>query len=198
MRQPQNIGDIAALNPDYMGFIFYPPSPRFCSGSLPTLPDTIQKVGVFVNASLQYIEEKINSYQLNALQLHGDESAAFCQQLKEAYPQLAIIKAFAIGNKAHFEPLAPYLSVSDYFLFDTKGANYGGNGTAFNWDLLSNYPYEQPIFLSGGIGLSEIQPIKALLSTKIPIFALDINSKFETSPGEKEVARVREFIKHFQ
>ncbi|RXR19163.1 phosphoribosylanthranilate isomerase [Flavobacterium amnicola] len=180
MKYPNNILETAQLKPDYLGFIFYEKSPRYFYGGLPTINPSIQKVGVFVNASLEEILAKIKQYDLQIIQLHGNESPEFCHLLKHI--NTTIIKVFAVDDAFEFSQIYPYESVCDYFLFDTKGKNPGGNGTSFNWQLLQQYPSKKPFFLSGGIGLEDIEKIKQL---NLPIHAIDVNSKFESLPGLK-------------
>ena len=188
MKYPDNILEVASLLPDYMGFIFWDKSARFFDGVIPTLPASIKKVGVFVNASQEDILAKIVKYDLQAIQLHGQESASFCTELKESLKevQIEVIKVFSVDSAFDFDLLQPFETVCDYFLFDTKGKLPGGNGSTFDWTVLEKYPSTKPFFLSGGIGLEEITIINAILKTHLPIHALDLNSKFETEPGLKD------------
>lgn len=187
MKYSENIEETAELLPDYMGFIFYEKSPRFFDGDVPELPKSIQKVGVFVNAPISDILQKIKEYNLQVIQLHGDESPEICEILKIINMQ--VIKAFSVDDDFNFKTLAPYETVCDYFLFDTKGQNPGGNGTTFDWQILEKYPSKKPFFLSGGIGLEEIRRIKEL---NLPIYAIDVNSKFETKPGLKNIQLLKQ------
>ena len=187
MKYEQNIKDVAQLHPDYMGFIFYEKSPRYFNGNLPILPKSTQKVGVFVNAFLDDILDKIRRYNLQFVQLHGNESPNFCKALKKT--SVKVIKVFSISDDFNFDTIKPYESVCDYFLFDTKGKYHGGNGIAFDWNLLKNYPSKKPFFLSGGIGVEEIEKIKKM---NLPIHAIDVNSKFEIEPGLKNLQLIKE------
>lgn len=180
MKYSENIQKVATLLPDYLGFIFYEKSPRFFNGKLPELSKSIQKVGVFVNAPISDILQKINEYNLQVVQLHGNESPEICEILKII--NIQVIKVFSVDDSFNFEAIQPYETVCDYFLFDSKGQNPGGNGTTFNWQILEKYPSKKPFFLSGGIGLEELKRIKEL---NLPIYAIDVNSKFETEPGLK-------------
>jgi phosphoribosylanthranilate isomerase len=183
MKYPDNILEVGALLPDYMGFIFYEKSARYFNGTIPELIKTIKKVGVFVNESVENIIEKINEHNLQAIQLHGTESVAFCQELKSKInKKIEIIKVFSVGDDFDFVVLQPFEEVCDYFLFDTKGKLPGGNGTTFDWKILKNYKSNKPFFLSGGIGIEEIAAIKNL---KLPVYAVDVNSRFEIEPGLK-------------
>ena len=191
MKYEDNIKAVAELQPDYMGFIFYKKSKRNFEGILPNLPDGIKKVGVFVDTSLEEINENIEKYGLQAVQLHGDESPEFCDHIKN----VEVIKVFAIGKTFDFGTLKQYEDVCDYFLFDTKGKEKGGNGIVFDWNLLKNYSSKKPFFLSGGIGLEELESIKDFSNSKLAryCYALDLNSKFEDEPGLKNVEKLNYF-----
>ncbi|MCG2612438.1 phosphoribosylanthranilate isomerase [Flavobacterium sp. SM15] len=187
MKYLSNIQEIATLQPDYLGFIFYEKSPRFFSGELPILPKSIQKVGVFVNAYLDDILDKIQRYNLQLVQLHGNESPEFCKLFQHL--NIKVIKVFSVDDTIDFQSITPYETVCDYFLFDTKGQYHGGNGTPFNWQILKNYPSKKPFFLSGGIGLENIRTIQHL---NLPIHAIDVNSKFELEPGLKNTQLLKQ------
>lgn len=195
MKYPDTITQVAHLQPDYLGFIFYEKSARYFTEILPEIPNTIQKVGVFVDADLDTILEQITLHQLDLIQLHGQESADFCKALKAA-SKVELIKVFSILDRFDFGLLAPYEGLVDYFLFDTKGQLPGGNGVTFNWTVLQQYPSETPYFLSGGIGPEHLEQLRAF--TKSPAskqcHALDVNSKFELEPGLKDPQRLSTFI----
>lgn len=188
MNEVQNILEVAKLAPDYMGFIFYEKSPRFINKEaniqvLQNFP-SIQKVAVFVNASLSYIEEKVTKHHFSHLQLHGNESVDFCKKIKNSTGK-KIIKAFGVFQNFDFSITIPYQNEVDYILFDTKTSRYGGSGDFFAWDLLKNYNNKLPIFLSGGLTFENIQ--KAAKIDFVNIHALDLNSRFEKSPALKNV-----------
>lgn len=187
MKYSTNIEEVAKLQPDYMGFIFYEKSPRFFNNEIPILPKSTQKVGVFVDAYLDDILDKIRRYNLQLVQLHGNESPEFCYLLKNI--NIKVIKAFSVDDNFDFQTIAPYENVCDYFLFDTKGQYHGGNGTTFNWNSLKNYPSQKPFFLSGGIGLEEVKAVQQL---NLPIHAIDVNSKFEIEPGLKNTQLLKQ------
>ncbi len=192
MKYPDNILQVGSLLPDYMGFIFYEKSSRFFDGEIPEIPKSIKKVGVFVDAPLEDIISKIEKYSLDAVQLHGKESVGFITELVLAsknLKQIEIIKVFSIKNDFDFERLKEYEPVCDYFLFDTKGKLPGGNGYTFDWEVLKNYNSEKPFFLSGGIGIEEIKIIEKM---NLPVYAIDVNSKFEIEPGLKNVELCRD------
>ena len=195
MKHPDNILEVGSLLPDYMGFIFWEKSARYFDGILPELAKSIKKVGVFVNAPLNEILEKIKTHDLQAVQLHGNESVEFCELLKKNTPKLIdVIKVFPILDTFDFGILNPYEKVCDFFLFDTKGKLPGGNGTTFDWKVLEQYPSTKPFFLSGGIGIEEFDSINEILKTNLPIYAIDVNSKFEIEPGFKNVQLCKDAI----
>lgn len=184
MRNAKNIADVGALKPDYMGFIFYRPSPRYVGEdfSLPeNFPSTIRKVGVFVNEAPDSILSKVRNLQLDFVQLHGNEPAGLCEVLKQQ--DMKIIKVFSIGDVFDFKVTKPYESVVDYFLFDTKGKNYGGNAQVFKWEILKQYDQQVPFFLSGGLTVENIAGVKRLRGMNL--HGLDVNSGVELEPGLK-------------
>ncbi len=216
MKYVENIQQIAELQPDYLGFIFYEKSKRNFEGIIPELPEGIKKTGVFVNEIPEILVSYIEEYQLDAVQLHGDESVDYIKSIRKflsesrasfieenkgrkkvkkpkSYDNLEIIKVFGIKDEFNFEILKPYLDVVDYFLFDTKGKERGGNGVKFDWTVLKDYPFDKPFFLSGGIGLDDIEQIQIMRKTNLPIYALDVNSKFEIEPGLKNIEQIQSF-----
>jgi phosphoribosylanthranilate isomerase len=194
MKYSDNILEVSKLLPDYLGFIFYEKSSRFFEGEIPEIPKSIKKIGVFVDATLEEINLKIKKHKLDGVQLHGNESDIFCFELRGANSNhLQIIKVFSVDDDFDFKVLENYENACDYFLFDTKGKLHGGNGVTFNWQILEKYNSKKPFFLSGGIGTEEIEKIVKSLQCndsikKIPIFAIDVNSKFEMEPGLKNTA----------
>lgn len=155
MQQAGNMIQVSELQPDYMGLIFYKKSPRYFDGELPEIAPEIKKAGVFVNAEIEEIKEKFLKYKLNAIQLHGEESAGFAKDLKRELQQLEntpeIIKVFSVGDNFDFQEIKAFEGIVDYFLFDTKGALRGGNGTEFDWKILENYPSNTPFFIIPGL-----------------------------------------------
>ncbi|WP_350287780.1 phosphoribosylanthranilate isomerase [uncultured Croceitalea sp.] len=209
-----NPKEVAALQPDYLGFIFWERSKRFFEGQLPQLPEQTKKVGVFVDATISDVLEKIKVYHLDAVQLHGSESVTYCHELKEiisktkatsnhkssiglATTKIGLIKVFSIKNEFDFSVLAPYEAVCDYFLFDTKGKLPGGNGYTFDWSVLKNYPSTKPYFLSGGIGPENTDELLDFLDSPAAKYchAIDVNSRFESEPGLKNIEALEEFKK---
>lgn len=193
----KNTAEVAVLKPEYLGFIFWKPSKRYFEGNMPHLPHSIKKAGVFVDADVAEIKALVKQYGLLMAQLHGKESPAFCKELKKEIPQLKIIKVFLIKDNFDFNELLPFEAVCDFYLFDTKGKLPGGNGYTFNWSLLENYPSTKPYFLSGGIGLSELESIVEFAKKPEAKYchAIDVNSKFELEPGLKNIEELIKFKK---
>ncbi|QTD37006.1 phosphoribosylanthranilate isomerase [Polaribacter batillariae] len=225
MKFTENMQQVATLQPDYLGFIFYEKSKRNFEGIIPELPKSIKKTGVFVNEYKEIVISLVEEYGLEAVQLHGDESVEYITDLKEQLAErralfieenkhikkkknqhkisrneIEIIKVFGIKDEFNFDVLKPYVEVVDYFLFDTKGKERGGNGTKFDWSVLKKYPFKKPFFLSGGIGLEDVEEVKKILKLNLPIYALDVNSKFESKPGVKKIEELEKFKKkcHFE
>lgn len=198
MKYPENILEVGALLPDYMGFIFWEKSARYFNGEIPELIETVKKVGVFVNQSQEEILEKVQKYKLQAVQLHGNESVEFLSELKKQLPKkVQIIKAFSADENFDFETIKPFEVVADFFLFDTKGKLPGGNGTTFDWTILKEYKSKKPFFLSGGIGINELKAIEEISKSNLPIYAIDVNSKFEIEPGLKNKNLFSNFKRKF-
>jgi phosphoribosylanthranilate isomerase len=195
MRNSGNIVDLANLNPDYLGLIFYQYSKRYVGNLdkvlLNSLPQSIKLTGVFVDEEIEEVIEMALEYNLNALQLHGSESVAYCQQLKNDLSikapskKIDLLKAFGISSTFNFGILKPYNDVVDYFLFDTKTEGHGGSGLIFDWRKLEDYKEEKPFFLSGGLSLENIQEVHELALEHL--YGVDLNSKFEIEPGLKDI-----------
>lgn len=193
MKYPDNIRNIARLKPDIMGLIFYDRSPRFVSKDISeeiTSLKDIRKAGVFVNSDLELILNVSNRFQLDFIQLHGNESPGLCAEIsRHGY---TVIKAFSIQENFDFKLLEDYTAHCDLFLFDTPSPGFGGSGKVFNWELLSNYKLKKGFLLSGGL---KPENIPALREFKHPFLkGYDINSGFESKPGLKKFKNVKQFI----
>ncbi|MCE5332471.1 MAG: phosphoribosylanthranilate isomerase [Bacteroidales bacterium] len=198
MKYSENIRTVAALHPDFMGFIFYPKSPRYAEPlnlkTLEEIPLTTKKIGVFVNESLENILTIVFKYKLDGVQLHGTELVETCTKLRDA--GLIVIKAFPVAEAYNFKVTKVYEVGCDYFLFDTKTDAYGGSGVKFSWAMLNEYKGETPFLLSGGIAADDAE---AILKIKHPKFAgIDLNSKFEVKQGLKNVELLRGFIEQIK
>ncbi|GGG00031.1 phosphoribosylanthranilate isomerase [Pontibacter amylolyticus] len=196
MREPDNIRQVAALQPDYMGFIFYEGSKRYCEGTitpelLAELPQGIEKVGVFVNESTEVMRAMVQRYSLDLVQLHGRETPGQCRELQEA--GIRLIKAFSVDDRFSFQNTLLYERYCEYFLFDTRGNNYGGNGTVFDWEILKGNFSPIPYFLSGGLNLENLES-KEFEKLRPKPFAIDVNSGFELEPGLKDVEKLRRLM----
>lgn len=187
MKYPDNIKDVGLLKPDYFGFIFYSASKRFVGDDFELLDtgeltDDIEKVGVFVNESNDAIERIVKQYNINIIQLHGNESPHQCQDLKEK--GYSVVKVFSIADDFDYSVLKDYETVTDYFLFDTKTTDYGGSGNPFNWQLLNHYSLSKPFFLSGGLGVYNVEQLLEFCHPML--YGYDFNSRLEIKPGLKD------------
>jgi phosphoribosylanthranilate isomerase len=193
MRHPWNVTEIAESKPDFMGFIFFRGSERYVGDdvSFSVVPPGIKRVGVFVNEEIKKIVELSAGAGFDMVQLHGNESPDACRELRSA--GLTVIKAFNVGKEFNFDLPEKYLSVCDYFLFDAKSGIPGGSGMKFDWGRLEGYSLDKPFFLSGGIGPGDEDVIKSMENRAL--FAVDINSGFEISPGIKDAGKISKFIK---
>ena len=191
MRDSQNIKELLKLRPDYMGFIFYDKSKRNAIDLdvdlLRSFPSITQKVGVFVNAPLDEVKSKVDEFQLDFVQLHGDESVEYVGELFAV--GIKVIKVFSVGESFDFKVLKPYKGLVEYFLFDTKGKERGGNGVVFDWGILKDYDQSVPFFLSGGIDNKNVEGLTEL--GEMNIHAIDVNSKYEIEPGLKDIKELK-------
>lgn len=194
MKYSENIKAVLALKPDFMGFIFYPKSPRYAGALdvsvLNKFPKSTKKIGVFVNENLENILTIAFKYKLDGMQLHGTELVEMCVKLKEV--GYIVIKAFPIAEAYNFKVTKAYEGACDYFLFDTKTDAYGGSGVKFNWKMLDEYKGETPFLLSGGISADDAEDILKIEHSKFA--GVDLNSKFEVKPGIKNVKLLEKFI----
>ena len=190
MTDGENIRQAEQLGVDMIGFIFYPKSPR-CVCELPSyLPERAKRVGVFVNESKEHVRVMADRFGLYYLQLHGNESPAYCRSLRS--DGLRLMKAFSIASAKDLAVTAAYEGLCDYYLFDTKTERYGGSGHPFDWSLLGRYAGRTPFLLSGGINPFSARAIGSL---RHPLLAgIDLNSRFETAPGLKDIGRIGQFL----
>ena len=189
-----NIIDLVALKPTYMGFICYPASARYI-GNLPVevlknIPTDIIRTGVFVNENTVEINKLIALYKFDAIQLHGQESPDFCAGFKG---KVKVLKAFGVDENFDFDELTPYQDKVDYFLFDTKTSKHGGSGKTFDWQILENYHLSIPFFLSGGLSIENLNEITQISNPQF--YGVDLNSKFEDSPGMKNIKQLEKAFK---
>lgn len=212
MRDPENIRAVSALGVDMIGFIFYPESSRFVSqerSNAGIIPDRVSeemkkdetsavaRVGVFVDEMMQNIVTRAYNFQLDYIQLHGDEGLTFIDNLRatldpDIRPGIKIIKAISITNADDLKKAAMYEGHVDMLLFDTKCPTVGGSGEHFDWSVLEGYSGSLPFILSGGIGPDDVERIKAFHHYKC--IGIDLNSKFETAPAVKDIEKLRQFV----
>jgi phosphoribosylanthranilate isomerase len=194
LRDRRNVREVLGLEPDFIGFIFYEGSQRCVSGNSLGFESNVKRVGVFVQSSLELIAEKVEDWDLDFVQLHGDESVEFCQQLRTL--GIKVIKVFRIDEDFDWRIVETYENAADLFLFDTKGKSYGGLGKKFDWEQMKNYRLKVPFLLSGGIGPDDMEKLKALHFEMM--IGIDVNSGFEVSPGFKDVVKLSECIKQIR
>lgn len=194
MRDADNIRAVSELGIDWMGFIFWAPSSRYVSEKPTFLPTRQKRVGVFVDARIEEVKSKADEYALDLIQLHGKESPAFCERLK-ANSRQQLIKAFNIATQEDLEQTLPYEGLVDYFLFDTKAKMVGGNGTQFDWSVLSAYQGNTPFLLSGGIGPDDAEKVRNFHHPQLA--GIDLNSRFELSPALKDIEKLKQFITEY-
>lgn len=196
MKYEDNIRAVAGCKPDMLGFIFYSKSPRFVGEQwsvthTATLDSSIRKIGVFVNEDVDIVLSKVALYQLNGVQLHGNESPQECRLYKKK--GLEVLKAFGIYEGFDFDTLTAYSDCCSYFLFDTASKQFGGSGTVFDWSLLRRYTLSVPFLLSGGLGLDTISQLQSFVHPRL--LGFDFNSQLEQSPGYKHIEKVNQLIK---
>lgn len=195
LKYQDNIRAISALQPDMIGFIFYPGSKRFAgdileAGILNQLASSILKVGVFVNQEKSEVIGIAEEYHLDLVQLHGNENSSYCSHIRNK--GYKVVKAVPVSNKLYKDRLLSYAGNVDYFLFDTATPGYGGSGKTFNWDMLQEYEQEIPFLLSGGLGNDNVEQILRLNHPRL--FGIDASSKLEDKPGVKNSRQTLTFI----
>ena len=195
MKFPENIIEIENLKPDFMGFIFWDKSVRYYNKTSISISSEINRVGVFVNEKIEEVLKKIKLYSLDFVQLHGGENEDYCNAIKD---HCKIIKVFSVDKGFEFKDSKPFENLCHYFLFDTKTSSYGGSGEKFDWNILNNYDSKKPFFLSGGISLDDIDEIKKIFNSKLPLLGIDINSQFENKLLEKDCNKIKLLIKNLK
>jgi phosphoribosylanthranilate isomerase len=205
LKEPDNIQHVLEAGPDMVGFIFFEKSPRKVDEEKlsqwietnESLFGEIKRVGVFVDAKIDYVLNSIHDFQLDFIQLHGAESPEYCREIQDYWSfssirKAAFIKAFPVDEAFDFSMTDAYQGICSYYLFDTKTPQHGGAGKKFDWSVLENYKGKTPFLLSGGIGPEDA---KAIAKLKLPMMTgVDINSRFESAPGMKNIKEVAAFI----
>lgn len=195
LTDPQNVAEVGAQLPDYMGFIFYPRSLRYVGhhpdpNLFSAVPDGVEKTAVFVNEYYERMIDITGKFGIRTIQLHGMESPEICNSLRSH--GFTVIKVFPGDQLDNFRLLKDYEMVADYFLFDTPTRSHGGSGRKFDWTKLENCRSPKQFFLSGGISIDDAAHIRSL--DLKGLYAADINSRFETAPGVKDPELVGDFI----
>ena len=200
MTEPEQVAQLAGLGVSFAGFIFYPKSPRYVFKNMTTTQirkeNSINKVGVFVNSTIEEVLHMVDECRLHMVQLHGDESPKFCEKIAD---YVSVVKAFRLSENDSVEwMIRPYMDMCDMFMFDTMGVGYGGTGKKFDWSVLRNETIGKPFFLSGGIEPGDEEKLKEFSEEPVAkaLFAVDINSRFELSPGIKDMEKVKQFTKN--
>ena len=197
MRDSENIAEVERLDADWMGFIFYSKSPRHVSIRPEYLPSGCKRVGVFVDANPLRILSQVNAFKFDMVQLHGHEDVSYCHDIRSVLPSSTqIIKMVAVTEPDDLKGLEAYEEYVDYFLFEPRRQGYGGSGRQFDWQLLSHYTGSKPFHLSGGIGPEDADKV---LSFSHPRFVgIDLNSRFESAPGVKDIQTLKTFIQNIR
>ena len=199
MTLPEQMEQLGGMGVTFAGFIFYPKSPRYVFKSMTTTQirkeNNVNKVGVFVNAGIEEVLHIVDECRLHMVQLHGDESPKYCEKIAD---YVSVVKAFRVSENDNIEWMVhPYMEVCDMFMFDTMGAGYGGTGKKFNWEMLKDADVGKPFFLSGGIEPGDEDRLREFSQEPVAkaLFAVDINSRFEITPGVKDMDKVKDFVK---
>lgn len=198
----QQLHALDAMKVDLAGFIFYPHSPRFVlhhlsASQIAPVSVEVKKVGVFVNAGYDEIMQQAKAWKLDYIQLHGEETPELTAQLSKA---IKTIKAFRIASKDDFARLSDYQDAADLLLFDSRALEHGGTGKKFDWQLLLEQKIQKPFLLSGGIGMEDVEALHAfrMHPHASKLYGIDVNSRFETAPGIKDMQEIQTFITQLQ
>jgi phosphoribosylanthranilate isomerase len=201
MTNAEQVLQLDEMGVEFAGFIFYPKSPRYVYRSMPKSEikkikgRNINKVGVFVNATVDEVLEAVDDCGLYIVQLHGDETPKYCEKIAN---YVTVVKAFRLREDDNvLWKVKDYTDIADMFLFDTEGAGYGGTGKKFDWNVLQGLNIAKPFFLSGGIGPDDVEKLRDFAHEPVAkdLFSIDVNSKFETSPGIKNMDALEQFVK---
>ena len=195
MREAENIAAVAALRPDYMGFIFVPSSPRCVGASLSAdaiaTPSRVKKIGVFQDAPLATVVETITRLKLQGAQLHGNEDIQYMRDLRKEIPDTLIFKAVRVHTAEDIARITSTEGLPDLFVLDSKT---GGSGTSFDWTWLAQYKAPVPYLLAGGIGPAELEAVERLANEHPLLHGIDVNSHVERAPGVKDTQRIQEIV----
>lgn len=203
LKEPANIDKILELQPQFLGMVFYPQSPRYARDTL--LPIQLQhignstgKVGVFVNASVKDLVETVQLFFLSHVQLHGDEDIEYIRVLDKNLPGIQIIKAFQIAPGFDFSSVTPFTNHVSHVLFDTQSDSFGGSGKSFDWSILDAYRSGPTFFLSGGLSCDTVAEARSYVQKHPLGYGLDVSSQIEISPGVKSISLATRFLQEAQ
>lgn len=197
MRDAQNIREVDALGVDMIGLIFWPGSKRYVEAKPAYLPAPHKRVGVFVNATVEEVVEKVKEYQLYIVQLHGDEDLAYVTRLHKELGAVCekcpyIVRSIQVSSRSQVIKANMWDGFVDGILFETPTNGYGGSGESFDWSLLSSYRGKTPFFLTGGIGPNSLEALREFSHPQW--IGVDLNSRFETAPAQKDVELLKTFV----
>jgi phosphoribosylanthranilate isomerase len=203
MTLPEQVRALDEMGVDFAGFIFYPKSPRYMGNKISPekmkqITGHIAKVGVFVNMAYDELMRTVDEYRLDMVQLHGDETAFFCEKVAN---YVTVIKAFRLSDNDPIDWITrPFHDSTDMFMFDTMGAGYGGTGKKFDWNVLKEATIDKLFILSGGIEPGDEASIKQFAAEPVAekLFSIDINSRFEITAGVKDMEKVKIFVENLK
>ncbi len=190
--KPDQGAAITRLGATALGFICHRPSPRYVAAErirqiVDALEISVDLIGVFVDAPTADICRTVLAGGLTGVQLHGQETPTFCEQLRQALPTVELIKAVRVKNPQSLDQLSQAWPGVDTFLLDAYvPQQLGGTGKTFNWSDLADFKFSRPWFLAGGLGPENIRQALEQLQPK----GVDISSGVESAPGDKDLGRV--------
>lgn len=198
LSEPNSLHCAIQEGADFLGFVFYPNSPRYVSFEMLTylsslVPDHIRKVGLFVDPTDESIAHIVKYNLIDMLQLHGTETPERVFHIKQSFG-LPVIKALLLHSPKDLCEVEAFESVSDWILFDSRPTNSnlpGGRGEAFDWDLLKGRSFSKPWMLSGGLTIDNVSNALSQLSPD----AVDVSSGVEKTRGVKDISKIHSFIK---
>lgn len=203
MTLPGQVDALTEMGVELAGFIFYEKSPRYMANKISPekmkkIGGRIAKVGIFVNTAYETLMKTVEDYRLDMVQLHGDESPRFCEQVAN---YVTVIKAFRSSDSDPIDwTIRPFHDTCDMFMFDTLGSGYGGTGKKFDWNILKPAVINKLFVISGGIQPGDEAMLKEFAKEPVAqkLFGIDINSKFEISPGVKDMGKIKLFVENLK
>lgn len=199
LKSPANIDQVLACGPDFVGFVFYEPSPRYARDTLSpvhmqNLASGVGRVGVFVDEKLDVVARSVQDFCLSHIQLHGSEPVRYLEDLRARLPGIPVFKAFAVTDSFDFAAVVPYENLVTAVIFDTPSAGHGGSGQTFPWERLAAYVAGPRFFLSGGLSCENVAAAKDFVHKHPLGEGLDASSGLEKEPGIKAISLVTRFI----